>query len=138
MHTHTHTHTHTHRATGEVTFEWLHNNEPILSRVTQSTGNLQLLIQSVGLQDSGEYTCRANLSDGRTIGPNSADTLTVLGKHCDNKMLTYSVMLKADYLCDYIYDKHLHVTAFVSLKTQHSALIPSFMVITVVHICNKS
>ena len=67
-------------ATGQVTFEWLHNNEPILSDVTQATENLQLLIDSVDLQDTGEYTCRANLSDGRTIGPTSAGTLTVLGK----------------------------------------------------------
>ena len=66
--------------TGQVTFEWLHNDEPRLSRVREGTDNLQLLIDSVELQDAGEYTCRANLSDGRTIGPTSAGTLTVLGK----------------------------------------------------------
>ena len=47
--------------------------------VCEDCNQLRYIIDTIEFDDAGEYTCRANLTDGSMLGPESAGFLTVLG-----------------------------------------------------------
>ena len=63
-------------ATGVL--EWILNGERTVL-VCDDCDQLRYIIDTIEFDDAGEYTCRANLTDGSMLGPESAGFLTVLG-----------------------------------------------------------
>ena len=63
-----------------ATLEWIQNETVIQTSPSATATSLHLSLLSVGFGHTGQYSCRARLSGGRTEGPVNAGYLRVLGR----------------------------------------------------------